>query len=270
MQLKLDKPLAFFDLETTGTTIGKDRIIEISILKIQTDESRESYSTRINPGVPIPEIITTLTGISDADVKDKPALQDVAVKIKDFLDGCDLAGYNSNKFDVPFLVDEFFRAGVSFDMTGRRLIDVQNIFHKMEPRTLSAAYKFYCSKDLINAHSADADTEATFEIFKAQLERYPEIGGKSVDELHKFTNMHNTVDLAGRLVYNEKGEEIINFGKHKGKTVVSIFAGEPSYYEWIMGGDFARETKAVFEALKKRFDETKRKNLADKFNTKQS
>ncbi len=149
MQLKLNKPLAFFDLETTGTTIGKDRIIEISILKIQPDESRESYSTRINPGVPIPEIITTLTGISDADVKDKPALQDVAVKIKDFLDGCDLAGYNSNKFDVPFLVDEFFRAGVSFDMTGRRLIDVQNNFHKMEPRTLSAAYKFYCSKDLI-------------------------------------------------------------------------------------------------------------------------
>lgn len=268
MKLKLEKPLAFFDLETTGTTIGKDRIIEISILKVLPDGSREGYTTRINPGVPIPEVITTLTGISDADVQGMPRLEAVADKINDFLAGCDLAGYNSNKFDVPFLVDELFRIGVSFDMAGRRLIDVQNIFHKMEPRTLSAAYKFYCSKDLTNAHSADADTEATYEIFKAQLERYPEVGGKSVDELHKFTNLHNTVDLAGRLVYNEKGEEIINFGKHKGKFVDEVFASEPSYYEWIRGGDFARETKAVFDSLWNRFQQKKLKGLHNKFNTK--
>jgi DNA polymerase-3 subunit epsilon len=265
MKLKLERPLAFFDLETTGTTIGKDRIIEISILKVHPDGSRESYTTRINPGVPIPEVITGITGISDADVKDMPGLDQVAGKIIEILNGCDLAGYNSNKFDIPFLVDEMFRVGITFDMTGRRMIDVQNIFHKMEPRTLSAAYKFYCSKELVNAHSADADTEATFEIFEAQLEKYPDVGGKSIDELHKFTNMHNTVDLAGRLVYNEKGEEIINFGKHKGKFVEEVFAAEPSYYEWIKGGDFARETKAVFESLWNRYQQKKINLLKEKF-----
>ena len=268
MLLKLDRPLAFFDLETTGTTIGKDRIIEISVLKVHPDGSRESYSTRINPGVPIPEIITNLTGISDADVKDMPGLQDVAARINDFMAGCDLAGYNSNKFDVPFLVDEFFRVGHTFDMTGRRLIDVQNIFHKMEPRTLSAAYRFYCNKELTNAHTADADTEATYEIFKAQLERYPEVGEKTVDELHKFTNLHNTVDLAGRLVYNDQGRVIVNFGKYKGKLIEDVYKTDSSYFNWVMNGDFSQDTKNHFKKLREEIEKSGFEKLKNHFSGK--
>lgn len=273
LHLILDRPLAFFDLETTGTTIGKDRIIEISIVRVDTDGTEGTpWTQRINPEMPLAPIITELTGITDADLKDKPLFKEVAEKIKQQLKGCDLAGYNSNKFDVPFLLDEFYRVGIEFEVAGRRLIDVQNIFHKMEPRTLSAAYKFYCEKDLTNAHAADADTLATLEIFKAQLDRYKEtkdLSNPTPDSLHKFTNLHNTVDLAGRLVYNEQGEEIINFGKHKGKKIDVVFSTEPSYYSWIMQGDFSRETKAVFERLKKKFDESqmikKLQNLKENF-----
>ena len=275
MNLKLWQPLAFFDLETTGTTIGLDRIIEISILRISPDGTRQTYTKRINPEMKISELITQLTGISNDDVKDQPTFKQIAPEVKIFIEGCDLAGYNSNRFDVPFLVEECYRVGVELEISGRKLIDVQNIFHKMEPRNLSAAYKFYCEKELVNAHSADADTVATFEIFKAQLERYSELKDKDIDYLHKFTNMHNTVDLAGRLVYNEKGEEIVNFGKHKGKKIDEVFEKEPSYYDWIKRGDFSHQTKAVFEKLWLRFKEKKNEikpaqinNLKDKFSSK--
>lgn len=268
MQLKLSRPIAFFDLETTGLTIGSDRIVEISVLKIMPDGSRHVFTQRINPGIPIPEAIVKLIGISNDDVKDMPPFENIAANLATFLHDCDLAGYNSNKFDVPFLVDEFYRVNVEFDISGRKLVDVQNIFHKMEQRTLAAAYKFYCEKELVNAHSAEADITATFEILEAQLERYQGQVENSVDFLHTFTNLFNTVDLAGRLVYNEKGEEIINFGKHKGKKVQDIFASEPSYYDWIMKGDFARQTKTVFKNLWDRYNESKLKMLQDKFKVK--
>ncbi len=281
MNLQLTRPLAFFDLETTGLTIGLDRIIEISVLKIKPDGTRDMFTHLVNPEIHIPEIVVNLTGITNEAVKDKPLFKDIAQELKTFLNDCDLAGYNSNKFDVPFLVDEFYRIGVEFDISGRKLVDVQNIFHKMEQRTLAAAYKFYCEQDLVNAHSAEADIIATYEIFEAQLERYKDKGQfeNNVESLHKFTNMFNTVDLAGRMVYNEKGEETINFGKHKGKKVVDVFASEPSYYDWLMKGDFSRQTKAVLKTLWERYNEGKKQNkveniesklnsLQQKFNTK--
>ncbi|MEY3342475.1 MAG: hypothetical protein RL090_159 [Bacteroidota bacterium] len=266
MHIALDRPLAFFDLETTGVTVGADRIIEFSVIRISKEGVRDDFHSKVNPGIPIPAMITQLTGISDADVKGMPSFQDIAPKLKEFLENCDLAGYNSNRFDVPFLVEEFHRVGIDFSLVGRRLLDVQNIFHKMEPRTLSAAYKFYCGKDLVNAHSADADTFATYEIFNAQMQRYEDLKGKDMDYLHKFTNMHNTVDLAGRLVYDENGREIVNFGKHKGKYVMDVFQAEPSYYDWIMRGDFSRDTKSVFEKLWQRHQSTKLDQLKSKFN----
>jgi DNA polymerase-3 subunit epsilon len=264
MQLQLSRPLAFFDLEATGLTIGYDRIIEISILKLFPDGYRETLSMRINPEISIPPVVAELTGIKDEDVRDKPKFKDIAEKLKSFLHNCDFAGYNSNKFDVPLLVDEFLRNEIEFDISDRKLIDVQNIFHKMEQRTLSAAYKFYCNKDLINAHSAEADTHATFEIFEAQLKRYETLE-KDVNFLHNFSNMYNCVDLAGRMVYNDLNQEIFNFGKHKGKTVIEVFSVEPSYYDWLIKGDFPRQTKKIFESLWKRCTEIK---LKEKFNVK--
>lgn len=270
MQLSLSRPLAFFDLEATGLTIGFDRIIEISILKLMPDGSRHIYTQRVNPEMKIPELIVNLTGISNEDVADCPVFSAIANDVKEFLTDCDLAGYNSNKFDVPFLVDEFYRVNVEFDISGRKLIDVQNIFHKMEQRTLSAAYKFYCEKELVNAHSAEADIIATFEILEAQLERYSSSGQfeNNVESLHKFTNMFSTVDLAGRLVYNEKGEELINFGKHKGKKITDVFASEPSYYDWMMKGDFARQTKVVVKGLWEKYNEKRLLDLKEKFTPK--
>lgn len=253
MQIRLQRPLAFFDVETTGLTIGLDRIIEISVLKLDPSGSKDMFTQRINPEMAIPELITKLTGITNEDVKDMPTFAAIGRQLMDFLNNCDFAGYNSNKFDVPILVDEFLRTGFEFDISDRKLIDVQNIFHKMEQRTLSAAYKFYCEKDLVNAHSAEADIIATYEILEAQLARYEGKIEKDVDALHKFTNMFNTVDLAGRMVFNEKGEETINFGKHKGKLVTDVFASEPSYYDWLMKGDFPRQTKQVFKSLWDRF-----------------
>ncbi len=252
MNLKLTRPIAFFDLETTGVNIASDRIVELSVLKLLPDGSRDVNTMRINPGIPIPEVTSKIHGIYDADVKDKPHFKEVAQNLANYLEGCDLAGYNSNKFDVPILVEEFLRAGIEFDLENRKLVDVQNVFHILEPRTLAAAFKFYCSKELVNAHSAEADITATWEILEAQLDRYKDKLEPNVDFLHKFTYKTNVVDLAGRVIYNEKKEEVFNFGKHNGKRVEDVFRAEPSYYDWMMRGDFPLYTKRVITKIKLR------------------
>jgi len=251
MLLNLTKPLAFFDLETTGITIGTDRIVEISILKLMPDGEKLIYTKRVNPEMPIPEASSKVHGIYDKDIANEPNFKQLAPEINQFIGNADLAGYNSNKFDVPMLVDEFIRVGVNFEMKGRRMVDVQNIFHKMEQRTLAAAYKFYCEKEIVNAHSAEADIEATYEVFMAQLARYDSLA-KDVEGLSTFSAMNKNVDLAGRIVFNEKNEEVFNFGKHKGRTVSDVFSKEPSYYDWMMQGDFPAETKQVLTALRLR------------------
>lgn len=256
MQLNLTRPLVFFDLESTGLTIGTDRIVEISILKLMPDESKQVKTRRVNPERPIPPEVSKIHGIYDADVVNEPTFKAIANSLAQFIGNADLAGYNSNKFDVPLLVDEFIRAGVDFEMKNRRMIDVQNIFHKMEQRTLVAAYKFYCNKQIENAHSAEADINATYEVFEAQLTRYPELK-QDIDFLHEFTSMNQNVDLAGRIIFNDKKQEVFNFGKHKGKIVAEIFVKEPSYYEWMMQGDFPAETKQVLTALRLRALSTK-------------
>lgn len=267
MELKLTKPLAFFDLETTGVNVGKDRIVEISIFKLtpDIDKNKEDILTmRINPGIPIPLQSSQIHGIKDEDVKNCPLFKDVAKDIASFLNNCDLAGYNSNKFDIPLLVEEFLRADIDFDIKGRRLIDVQNIFHKMEPRNLSAALKFYCNKTLENAHSAEADTLATYWILKSQLEKYKDVpfedkqGNETypivndVQALHNFSFSNNNVDLVGHIILNENNKEVFNFGKYKGKSVEEIFNIEPSYYDWMMKADFPLYTKKVITAIKLR------------------
>ncbi|MBP6414699.1 MAG: 3'-5' exonuclease [Bacteroidia bacterium] len=249
--ITLHKPLAFFDLETTGVTVGADRIVEISILKLMPDGSRPIYTRRINPEMPIPIGASKVHGIYDADIANEPNFLTLAPEINAFIGNADLAGYNSNKFDIPMLVDEFLRVDYHFEMKGRRMIDVQNIFHKMEQRTLAAAYKFYCNKQIENAHSAEADIIATYEVFVAQLERYPELN-TDIDTLHQFTSMNKNVDLAGRIIFNEKNEEVFNFGKHKGRTVKDVFEKESSYYDWMLKGDFPAETKQVLTALRLR------------------
>jgi DNA polymerase-3 subunit epsilon len=249
--INLTKPLAFIDLETTGVNVSADRIVEISILKIAPDNSKESYTKRYNPTIPIPIGASKVHGIFDADVKDFMTFKEDAENINLFLHECDLAGFNSNKFDVPLLIEEFSRAGIDFDMNNRRLVDVQTIFHKMEARNLGAAYKFYCNKNLDNAHSAEADIIATFEIFKAQLLRYSELKN-DIDFLHTFSSQKDNVDFAARIVRDENGKEIFNFGKHKGKLVEEVFKKESSYYDWMMNGDFAQNTKKVITAIYKR------------------
>ena len=251
MILTLTKPLAFFDLETTGITIGVDRIVEISILKLMPDGTKVIYTKRVNPEMPIPDASSKVHGIYDKDIVNESTFKQLAPEINQFIGNADLAGYNSNKFDVPMLVDEFIRVGVIFEMKGRRMVDVQNIFHKMEQRTLAAAYKFYCEKEIVNAHSAEADIEATYEVFMSQLARYDSLA-KDVEGLSTFSAMNKNVDLAGRIVFNEKNEEVFNFGKHKGKTVSDVFAKEPSYYDWMLKGDFSAETKQVLTALRLR------------------
>jgi DNA polymerase-3 subunit epsilon len=251
MKLAITRPLSFLDLEATGLTIGFDRIVEISVVKVMPSGERSTLTQRLNPQMPIPAVVSAIHGITDADVADMPTFKQFAPALLNFFGNSDLAGYNSNKYDIPLLVDEFIRAEVDFDFRSRRLIDVQNIFHKMEQRTLAAAYKFYCEKELVNAHSAEADIFATLEVFEAQLERYPELN-KDVDFLHKFCSINNNVDLAGRIVMNDKKQECFNFGKHKGKTVEEVFAKEPSYYDWMMQGDFPAETKQVITALRLR------------------
>ena len=251
MNLKLSKPLAFIDLEATGTVIGQDRIVEISILKLMPDATRQIKTRRINPEIPIPPEITKIHGMTNADLINEPVFKAIAGELSAFIDNSDLAGYNSNKFDVPMLVDEFLRAGLPFEMKGRKMVDVQNIFHKMEQRTLSAAYKFYCDKVIANAHSAEADIFATYEVMMAQLEKYPSLK-PDVDYLSEFSSYGNFVDFAGRIVYDDKQQELFNFGKHKGKTVKEIFRIEPSYYDWMMKGDFSLQTKQVITTLRLR------------------
>lgn len=248
MKLNLERPLVFFDLETTGTNIVADRIVELSYIKVFPDGKEEEKTRRINPGIPIPPESTAIHHITDEDVKDAPTFRQVARSLAEIFEGCDLAGYNSNKFDIPLLIEEFARAGVSFSLAGRNLIDVQNIFHKMEQRTLVAAYKFYCGKDLEAAHSANADTMATYEVLKSQLDRYPELKN-DMRELAEFSRSGRNVDLAGRVVLNDKDVPVFNFGKHKGRPVSEVFRREPSFYSWMMQGDFAKNTKDVITVL---------------------
>lgn len=264
MQLNLTRPIAFFDLESTGTNVVKDRIVEISILKVNPNNTEEIKTLKINPTIPIPPEVSEIHGIYDSHIKDAPIFKDVAQELYDFLKNCDLAGFNSNKFDVPMLIEEFLRADIDFDLRGRRLIDVQNIFHKMEPRNLRAAYKFYCDKTLIDAHTAEADTKATFEIFKAQIERYEGVeyedfeGNIStpvkndMDALYDFSYNSRNVDLVGHIGFNNNDQEVFKFGKHKNKPVEEVFAKEPQYYDWMMKSDFPLSTKKVITAIKLR------------------
>lgn len=244
MELNIKNPLIFIDLETTGLDIVNDRIVEISALKLMPNGQREIKTRRVNPTIPIPPEATAVHGISDDDVKDEPTFKMMAKSLAAFMEGCDLAGFNSNKFDFPLLSEEFLRAEVDFDFRKRKFIDVQTIFHKMERRTLEAAYKFYCDKVLEDAHSAEADTVATFEVLKAQLERYPELEN-DVEFLAEFSTQTKNVDFLGRIVYDDDGVEVFNFGKHKGMSVEEIFQKEPSYYNWMMNGDFPLYTKKV-------------------------
>jgi DNA polymerase-3 subunit epsilon len=269
MKLNLKRPLAFFDLETTGVNVASDRIVEIAILKAMPDGTEVVKTLRINPEMPIPLASSLIHGIYDEDIKDAPTFRMVAQEIADFIGDADLAGYNSNRFDIPVILEEFLRVGVDFDMADRKFVDVQNIFHQMEQRTLRAAYKFYCDKDIVNAHSAEADITATYHVLLAQLERYENVDfedkqGKiskpvqnDVDALHLFTNMNRPVDFAGRMVYNENDEETFNFGKHKGKCCEQVFDIEPSYYAWMKQGDFPLYTKKKLEEVWVRWNKKK-------------
>jgi DNA polymerase-3 subunit epsilon len=239
--LRLTKPLAIIDLETTGVNLGIDRIIEIGMVKILPDGNKSVKRKLINPEMPIPQQTTDLHGITNEMVKDALTFKQVANEVKQFLDSCDLGGYNSNRFDIPMLMEEFLRAEVEFDMKGRRLLDVQKIFHMMEQRTLSAAYKFYCEKILEGAHSAEVDASATMEILEAQVVRYPQIGN-TVESILKFTGEDVIVDFARRFIM-DKGVEVFNFGKHKGRPVSDVLKSEPQYYDWMMRGDFPLHTK---------------------------
>lgn len=251
MNLDLKNPIIFFDLETTGVDIATDRIVEISYLKISPNGKEESKTLRINPERPIPAQATAVHGITNDDVKSCPTFREVAKKIAADFSGSDLGGYNSNRFDIPLLAEEFLRANVDIDLMKHKFVDVQVIFHKMEQRTLSAAYQFYCDKNLEDAHSAMADTAAAYEVLKAQLDRYPKLEN-NVEFLSKFTAYGNNVDFAGRIVYNEKNEEVFNFGKYKGQKVEDVLKNDLGYYSWIMQGNFPLHTKKVLTNIKLR------------------
>ena len=248
MKLNLKRPIVFFDLETTGVDTAKDRIVEVSMIKIMPDGEEIVRTRRINPQMHIPEQATAIHGITDEDVKDAPTFAQVAKSMAQFIEGCDFGGFNSNRFDLPMLVEEFLRAGVDVDFKRRRFVDVQNIFHKMGQRTLVAAYKFYCDKNLEEAHSAEADTRATYEVLMAQLDRYPELQN-DVAALADFSERGQTADFAGRIGFNDKQEEVFNFGKYKGRRVEDVFREEPSYYAWMMNGDFPLYTKKVITEI---------------------
>jgi DNA polymerase-3 subunit epsilon len=264
MELNLTKPIVFIDLETTGINITADRIVEISMLKVMPDGKKDVHTHLINPTIPIPPETTAIHGISDDDVKDAPTFAEMAANFVQFIGNADLAGYNAIKFDFPLLVEEFLRVGIDFDLRARRLVDVQNIFHKMESRTLSAAYRFYCNESLENAHTAEADTVATYEILKAQLDRYEnteytEKGGKKVipienniKTLSEFSYYNQSADLVGQIIFNQSHVEVFNFGKHKGKTVEEVFRTEPAYYDWMMKAEFPLSTKKLITAIKLR------------------
>lgn len=248
MNLKLHKPFCVFDLETTGTNISKDRIVEISILKVNPDASRESKTWLINPEMPIPKEANIIHGISDEDVKNAPTFKKIAPKIMTMLSGSDLGGFNSNRFDVPLLAEELLRAGIDFDLRKFKLVDAQVIFHKMEPRNLSAAYKFYCGKELINAHSAMADTLATFEILDAQVGKYEELP-KEISGLSEFSYHNKFADLAGFIAYDDEEQEIFTFGKYKGQRVKEIFQKDIGYFGWIQNADFPLYTKKILTTI---------------------
>ena len=251
MQLNLKNPLVFFDLETTGTDIVNDRIVEISYLKVFPNGTEEAKTMRVNPEVPIPEGATAVHGISDEDVKNSPTFKEIAKILAKDIEGCDLAGYNSNRFDIPLLAEEFLRAGTDIDLKKRKFVDVQTIFHKMEQRTLSAAYKFYCDRELVGAHGAEADTKATYEVLKSQLDRYPGLKN-DVNYLSDFSSFTKNADFAGRIVYDDKGVEYINFGKYKGRKVADVLKEDIGYYGWIMTSNFALDTKRVLTNIKLR------------------
>ena len=272
MNIILERPLVLFDLETTGLNIGKDKIVEICLLKVFPDGTQEEKTMRLNPECHIPEEVSKVHGIYDKDVKDKPIFREVADEINDFMADCDIAGFNSNHFDIPLLVEEFLRCGKMFDLRNRKLIDVQQVFHKMEPRNLIAAYKFYCGKDLNDAHSADADTKATFEVLDAQIARYANT--KYVDkngnvtcpvtpyvkDLSNFTVNSRNVDFAAHIVLNDKDEAVFNFGKHKNSRVKEVFTKEPAYYSWMMNADFPLYTKQVITQIYKELQLEKKFN----------
>ncbi len=239
--LQLNKPIAFIDLETTGINLGTDRIVEIAIVKILADGTKSIKRKLVNPGKPIPKGSSDVHGITDDMVKDAPVFKQVAQELKQMLDGCDFGGYNSNRFDIPLLMEEFLRADVEFDMRNRRLLDVQNIFHKMEPRTLSAAYRFYCNKTLEGAHGAEVDASATYEILLSQLDKYSELG-TTVESILKMMGEDQIVDFARRFIMAD-GVEVFNFGKFKGRPVSDVLKSEPQYYDWMMKGDFPQHTK---------------------------
>ncbi len=264
MLLQLKNPIVFLDLETTGVNVATDRIVEIALVKINVDGSEEEKSQRINPGIPIPDETSQIHGIYDDDVKNEPTFKEVAKTMAKFIEGCDLGGYNSNRFDIPLLAEEFIRADVDIDLKKHKFIDVQAIFHKMEKRTLVAAYKFYCKKELVNAHSAMADTKATYEVLKAQLDMYQGVeyedkkGGKTepivndIDKLSEFSSFTRNLDFAGRIVLDENNIETFNFGKNKGVPVEKVFREQPGYYGWMMNSEFPLYTKKVLTQLKLR------------------
>ncbi|MGB3453616.1 MAG: 3'-5' exonuclease [Moheibacter sp.] len=247
--LKLHKPICFFDLETTGLNVGKDRIVEISVLKVFPNGNKESKTLRVNPEIPISREAQAVHGISNEDVADEPTFKEIAPQIWEMMKDSDLAGYNSNRFDVPLLAEEFMRSGFEFDIDRHRLVDVQVIFYKKEPRDLTSAFKYYCDKDLKDAHSAAADVEATYEVLKAQIEKYEDLEN-DIRFLSEFTTQKQTADLAGFIGYNDKGDEIFSFGKHKGKKVTEVFDTDPGYYGWIQNADFPLYTKKVLTKIK--------------------
>ena len=263
MKLNLKNPLCIFDLETTGTNITQDRILEIAVVKLMPNGETIRKANVLNPTIPIPAESTVFHGLTDDDVKDKPTFKEVAKDYARFMEGADFAGFNVLKFDIPMLVEEFLRAGVDFDYSRKKIVDAQKIFHMMEKRTLSAAYRFYLNKDLQNSHTAEADTEATVEVLLAQVERYEgqdvtdslnrKVGviKNDIETLSKLTSS-DLIDLAGRMIRNAKGEEVFNFGKHKNKVVTAVFKEEPAYYDWMMNGDFPMDTKRKLTEIKLR------------------
>lgn len=249
MQLRLQRPLIFFDLETTGTNITQDRIVEISIIKVMPSGEEIERTRRINPEMPIPAEATAVHHITDEMVASEPTFRQIAKSLADMFADSDIAGFNSNRFDIPLLLEEFSRAGIALDLSHTRLVDVQTIYHKLEPRNLTAAYRYYCGKNLEDAHSASADTRATLEVLKAQLDRYPDDLVNDVKALSEFSSHNRNVDFAGRLIYNEEGKEVINFGKYKGKIAEEVLRRDPGYYSWIQQGDFQRNTKDAFARI---------------------
>ena len=251
MSLQLTRPIAFIDLETTGVNLSVDRIIEVAIIKILPDNTRQVKRKLLNPWMPIPPQSTEIHGITNEMVKDAPTFKQAGNELKQFIENCDMGGYNSNRFDIPMLMEEFLRAGMDVDLSSRRMVDVQHIFYTMEPRTLTAAYKFYCEKELVNAHSAESDVLATIDVLLSQIERYPQLGN-TVDTILGTIGEEKIVDYARRFLFNDKGVEVFNFGKHKGKVVTAVLREEPAYYDWMMNGDFPMDTKRKLTEIKLR------------------